>query len=108
MGLEIDILREHGRVVTVRLVGELDAYTVRELDEIREESAGDEPSIDLSGINFIDSAGLSALHRFRSSEPDARPPTIICPPGNLRRVFVIAGLEDAFDLRSSDSGEGTA
>ena len=99
MGLDIDIMREQGRVAVVVLTGDLDAYTVRSLDQLREQWAGERLAIDLTRVEFIDSAGLSALHRFRSVEPDATPPVIMCAPGNIRRIFTIAGLEDAFDIR---------
>ena len=111
MGLDIDIVRQDGRTTVLVLVGDLDAYTVRSLDQIRERCGPDRPTIDLTGVEFIDSAGLSALHRFRSVEPGSPPPVLVCPPGNIRRIFAIAGLEDAFDIREagdiSDSGGST-
>jgi anti-sigma B factor antagonist len=59
--LDITVDRE-GDLTICRPVGELDAFTVAQFREaLTELGSGDRLLIDLSGVPFLDSAGLGAL-----------------------------------------------
>lgn len=73
-------------VLTVR--GELDEVAAPILDEALD-AGGDGPLIvDLSGLEFICSAGIHALLRRRPGLS-----AIVCPPGNVARVLGIVRAE---------------
>jgi anti-sigma B factor antagonist len=58
--------------------------------------------VDLSGVNFLDSAGLTALvgivRRAREQPTDV---AVVVPPGNLRKVLGEAGLQQIVRLPES-------
>jgi anti-anti-sigma factor len=52
--------------------------------------------VDLSGVTFMSSAGIYVMLKSRSKQQ----PVIVCPPGNMRRVLDIVGVDrqtDVFD-----------
>ena len=58
--------------------------------------------IDLSGVDFLDSAGLHALLRARAVlGREDRALALLCPPGPPRRVLDLAGTLDTFAAYSS-------
>jgi anti-anti-sigma factor len=76
------------RVLSLR--GELDELAAPVLGEALEDE-GDEPLIvDLSGLDFICSAGIHVLLRRRRGRS-----AIVCPPGNVARVLGIVRAEKA-------------
>jgi anti-anti-sigma factor len=69
----------------IRVKGELDEQTSAELEEAIDScSDTDLVLIDLSSIVFISSTGIHALLRER-----ATPVALVCPPGNVMRLFQI-------------------
>ena len=58
--------------------------------------------IDLSGVRFIDSAGLrvlvDGLTRARRRDADLR---VACPSASLRRTFEISGLDKVMNVHNS-------
>lgn len=90
-------------VTLVRPTGDIDAYTAPQLrSQLHQASGGDELLlvVDLSGVTFIDSAGLGALvgaHR-RMREAGGRM-RIVRPPALVARAFELTGLDDVLDLR---------
>ena len=58
--------------------------------------------IDLSGVRFIDSAGLrvlvDGLTRARRRDADLR---VACPNASLRRTFEISGLDKVMNVHES-------
>src|SRR5436305_11937572 len=76
-------VREGFQVVAVR--GELDELTAPDLEVEIDGHRFDRPVIvDLSGVEFVSSAGLHVLLRYRPEQV-----AIVCPPGNIRRVLDI-------------------
>ena len=76
-------VREGWQVVTVR--GELDELTAPLLeDAIADCRAGWPLIVDLSGVEFMSSAGLHALLRERPLRL-----SIVAPPGHVARLFEI-------------------
>lgn len=105
---EIRVEREDENVVAV-LTGEVDmsnAATVRQ--EIAESVTPDDDAliIDMSGLSFIDSAGLHAMIELGTVLDERRQQLMLClPPGStIRRAIEIIGLPRAISIHS-DRGE---
>ena len=78
------------RVLSLR--GELDEVAAPVVDEAIEEGSDDPLIVDLSGLNFICSAGIHVLLRERRAR------AIVCPPGNVARVLGIVRAEKTAPL----------
>lgn len=78
----------------VSLRGELDVYTVRPFQEATDhlQVGAGRLTIDLTGLSFIDSSGLSALVRLAGD----RTPTLVCPTTRMVTLFAMTGLERLF------------
>ena len=99
---EIRVEREDENVVAV-LTGEVDmsnAATVRQ--EIAESVTPDDDAliIDMSGLSFIDSAGLHAMIELGTVLDERRQQLMLClPPGStIRRAIDIIGLPHAVSV----------
>jgi anti-anti-sigma factor len=58
--------------------------------------------VDLCGVDFVDSSGVSVLVRARAVlGREDRALVIVCPPGPARRVFEVAGIADLLALYDS-------
>jgi anti-sigma B factor antagonist len=94
--------REAGRRTVVAVSGEVDiasAPALRSALETALDAGTQELWVDLCATTFMDSSGLHVLadaHRVAEERL-----TIVCPPGNVRRVLDLTGLVDA--LRVSDA-----
>jgi len=91
---------------TIRLFGELDIQTARELAPTLSEAVGDvtrELVVDLSKVTFIDSTLLGALARAAGQLANqGRELTLIRKPGSaIDRLLEVSGLSDAFALVSA-------
>jgi len=80
----------HGRCRVLALRGELDELAAPALDEALAEERDEPLIVDLSGLDFICSAGIHALLRNRRLRS-----AIVCPPGNVARVLGIVRAEKA-------------
>ena len=58
--------------------------------------------LDLTDVEFMDSTGITAVVDARS-QLDGRRFAVICPPGPVRRVFEIAGIDRAIPIHASRS-----
>lgn len=76
------------RVLSLR--GELDELAAPVLDRALGEEVREPLIVDLSGLDFICSAGINVLLRPRQARP-----AIVCPPGNVARVLGIVRAEKA-------------
>jgi len=117
--LEIHIDLDAGCTVC-RPIGELDAFTVSQFRQsLAELASSPRLLIDLSGVPFVDSAGLGALiggiRRVRELGGEA---AVACPRPTLTRllrttgfdriVSVTATVEEAMQVLSPDAGEARA
>jgi anti-sigma B factor antagonist len=87
--------------------GEVDIQTSPILDEHVERVLGQGASsmvVDLGGVTFLDSTGLSVLIAGLKRCQDAGGTMrVTSPRPNVRRVFEVTGLTDVFQI---DPGEG--
>lgn len=92
----------------VEVVGCLDSHTVVEFEKSLHQVVSDEKSnrvmIDLSGLNYISSAGISALmgltHRLRKSGGDL---ILLKPTEKVHRVFRTLGFTNIFTIVENES-----
>lgn len=88
-----------GCVATLYVAGELDAATAPDLDEQVRRLEAEHPSVtdivvDLAGLDFIDSAGLSVLVAGHTRLRDRGASLCVTRPSPAaRRVFAISGLD---------------
>jgi anti-anti-sigma factor len=96
MALEVNVAVDAIHGSSMVLEGELDIYTVNDFRTRAEPIFGtDGPvTIDLRGVDLIDSSGLAALTRLAAG----RKPTLVCPNPALVRLFVVTGLDRLFDI----------
>ena len=76
-----------GPCKVLSLRGELDEMAAPIVGEAIEEEHGAPLIVDLTGVEFICSAGLHVLLRGKA------PAAIVCPPGNVARVLGIVRAE---------------
>jgi anti-anti-sigma factor len=90
---------------TVRVQGEIDMAGAdafeRDLHSIL--SDGDPHEIDMSGVTFIDSAGLRALYRCSESLNGTGPLVIVNPSRFVSSLMTIAGFDDSEHIVVSDA-----
>ena len=91
-----------GDVLVVRARGEIDHWSAPYLSERMRMAAHEEDGpvvVDLCDVTLIDSAGISVLvNAARRLVHQRRRLSIVCPPGNLRRLFELTGLVDALEI----------
>ncbi|MEX1005570.1 MAG: STAS domain-containing protein [Acidimicrobiia bacterium] len=92
---------DSGQVVTA--VGEIDLASAPLLETEAEKHQGVDVVIDLTRVEFIDSAGLVVLirqqERIRSSGAEL---TLAVSPGPVTRLLELTGLSGAFPIISVD------
>jgi anti-sigma B factor antagonist len=90
-----------GRTLTVRLAGDLDIYSTRELSNhlLQAEAGATDILIDLSRLRFIDCAGVHQLVEAgkRAAWRGGRL-RLVKGPQRVHRVFALTGLESAFEF----------
>jgi anti-anti-sigma factor len=100
-----EVVRDDG-VCVVSVVGDLDLAAVEQFLTVTRRSsvACSSLEVDLHGLSFVDSTGLSALLQLRK-EAIARglrlSLTNVGP--STHRLFRVTGLLDVFDIRASNA-----
>lgn len=89
----------------VAVTGDLDVLTAPRLRDRLSSLIDDSRHkllVDLTGCDFIDSSGLSALvtayKRAGSAGGELR---LVCPPGNVRRLIEVVALDQVFSISDS-------
>ncbi len=82
----------------VAVRGEIDISEVPSLELALDDAIRDSTGafvLDLCDVEFLDSSGLRViLHARALLGRDDRQLAIVCPPGPVRRLFDLAGIED--------------
>ncbi len=92
-----------GHRLVVAAAGEVDIASAGELRaalHFAAESGAAEIWLDLSGLEFMDSTGITSIVDARR-QLDGRPFALICPAGPVRRVLDISGIERAIPIHAS-------
>jgi len=111
-----DLLRDvrietswEGSSAAVSVRGEVDVATAPLFAAVLDGVCGQRPArvdVDLTSVDFVDSAGLLALIAARRRVTgDGGELAVRCAPGFLRRVFASTGLDRVFDMGEFDRGE---
>jgi anti-sigma B factor antagonist len=93
-----------GGRVTVALAGTLDISTMDQaLHELGEASGSASALvIDLRGLDFVDSSGLSVIARTAMQAGEAGVTATVIPSQTLRRLMEITGIASHINLEASD------
>jgi anti-anti-sigma factor len=93
--------RWDGGTVTVTVTGEIDVSTAGVFSARLAEAAGRHPErlvIDMAGVGFLDSAGLSCLVRVRRLLPEHCPVIVRSAQRRVRQVFDLTGLSTVYEF----------
>jgi anti-anti-sigma factor len=95
--LVIDIER-HGAATVARMVGEVDmSNAVAVSEQLRRaiDGAGGSLVLDMTGVEYADSAWFAAMHALATSLADAGAELrLVCPPAApIRRTLEVAGID---------------
>jgi anti-sigma B factor antagonist len=86
----------------ISVEGPMDLATAPALEERLEAAIRESVGafvVDLSGVDFLDSSGLTVLLRARALlGREDRALALVCPHGPVRRVFELAGVSTVFAL----------
>ncbi len=105
-GLEITALRPAPSVVLLSLSGEIDLLTSFRLMDAISEAYAEGPAllaVDLSGVRFLDAAGLRVLTLSARHIEEARTRfAVICPEESpLRQLLELAGAQRELNVHGS-------
>jgi len=106
LGPGIEVTKDrHGSAVVLAVSGEIDVHTTPQLREaLLGEISNDSPTVvlDLAGVTFIDSTGLSvlitALKRARSLGGDVR---LRAPSHQVFKVLELTRLHQVFEVEDA-------
>ena len=88
--------------VLVRIVGEIDLATAPEVNRVCEELVGNGHGrllLDLDGVEFMDSTGLSAIAGAKqAADSNGHRLAIRCGSPQVRRLFELTGMLDYLDF----------
>ncbi len=94
-----------GGALCVAVAGELDLAGVPALQQALDAAVRESEGVllvDLCDLDFIDSTGLTALLRTRALlGREDRALALICPRGDVQRVFELAGISELFAFYAS-------
>ena len=88
---------------TLVVTGDLDAYTVGELEtEMQRLGVDADVRIDLSGVTFMDSSGIRAIVRLDNALREAgQELVLVAPSAPVLRLFELTSLVDRFRIDPS-------
>jgi stage II sporulation protein AA (anti-sigma F factor antagonist) len=104
------VIEDHGPHLIVRLRGELDLTEADRLRELMTGLIAREPRVlvaDLSGLTFLDCAGLSVLvHAHQRQDAEGRRLLIYGAPPLVRRVLTLTGMDIYLHLAPGYTKDG--
>ena len=76
-------------------------------DQVRNLIDGGGPmvTLDLGGVEFMDSSGLGAVIALKKALPEGRRMILRGLTPNVERVFRLTRMDQIFDIMSNDNGE---
>lgn len=88
-----------GEVATLAVSGQIDAATASEFRRAVASASDEAPqlTIDLTAVDYLLSAGVSVLYEF----VDQQPQLVIRADGIVAQVLAVAGLDEAFSVRTT-------
>jgi anti-sigma B factor antagonist len=96
----------------VAVRGEIDLAAAGALAEALEAAIRDSVGafvLDLCDVEFLDSGGVSVLLRARALlAQDDRALAVVCPPGPVRRLFEVVGIDDLLALYATRADAAAA
>ncbi|MGN6252294.1 MAG: STAS domain-containing protein [Marmoricola sp.] len=109
MKLDIQVARDGARA-EVALVGELDMLNAPDVTDrltgLLDDGVTD-LAVNLTGLEFIDSSGLSALIGVhQDAEPRGATLTLVSPHERVVRLLHVTGLGDVFEVSTTAPTEG--
>lgn len=97
--------RPHEEGLVIAASGEIDRSTAPRLSDALRRAAveGSGPiTLDLCEVTFMDSSGVSVLlNAVRRLGRLGRRMSLVCPRGELLRMFQLSGLSTTLDIRAS-------
>lgn len=87
-------IEHHSGWLLARATGDLDLASAPQVIAALDEHPDQSVAVDLSGVRFIDSAGLEALERLRSR----RRMVMVAPSGVVRRLLTLTELTGDFEI----------
>jgi anti-sigma B factor antagonist len=102
-GSDLVLWSQHGTTLSMRLFGEVDVVIApriwQRVEAVLEQSEATVVRIDLSGVSFMDSAGVSLLVDAKRLV-DARNGSLLIdrPSEMLLRVLSVLGLDEVFEF----------
>jgi anti-sigma B factor antagonist len=99
--MEVERIEEGGRL-RLALRGELDLYAAPQFDDALVEAEGESWPLlvlDLSGLEFMDSAGLRLIVRTHArAEQAGRRMVVVNGPDTVARVFTVTSLDRQLEI----------
>jgi anti-sigma B factor antagonist len=97
---EVAVERPGDGPVVVHVRGELDLLSAPEMREALAQEMGADMTLELSGLEFIDSTGVHlVLDAFLASQRDGWDLAIVGAGEEVRRAFELVGLIDRLPFR---------
>jgi anti-sigma B factor antagonist len=100
----VEDVEQHGDVQVVVVVGDVDALTAPQVVTAVENALAQQPRVvvvDLSGVDFLASAGLSALVQGHNKAGEGGRFRVVAAGPATRRVLELTGLTDQLAVFAS-------
>ena len=99
-GVELDVTtRDEGGRAVVSATGEVDVFTAPRLDDALTAAGRTDVVVDLSGVDFLDSTGLSVLVKAQQTVQEAGGKlAVVVTAERVAKVFRITGLDQTLAL----------
>jgi anti-anti-sigma factor len=99
----VDNLIEHSGPGIYRLIGELDASNVADVDAVLESGMplAEDLTLDLSELTFVDSMGISLFASLAQKLEGRGELILFAPDHSVRKILELVGLHDRPNVRIS-------
>jgi anti-anti-sigma factor len=95
MTLEVATTARDG-AITLAVKGDIDMSSAEQFCQVLDDApAGDHLVVDLTGVSYLDSAGVKVLYDHLDRDPEL----IIEPDAVILRILAITGLHDRLNIR---------